>query len=151
METHAATEYYEQTRADGLILSTNPALLDLTTVHHWLSVESYWAQGRTMETLARAIANSLCFGVYRDGRQIAFARVVTDYATYGWLCDVFVDSLARGDGTGKWLVESVLAHPDLRGLRRIMLATRDAHELYRRYGGFDSLPNPDIWMIRQQQ
>lgn len=148
MTTSNVDAPYEQTRDGGYLLSTDRSRLDVATIHQWLSVESYWAQGRPLEVLERAIANSLCFGVYREGKQVAVARVVTDYATYGWLCDVFVDESARGDGIGKWMVQAIMAHPDLVGIRRIMLATRDAHELYRRYGGFDSLSNPEFWMIR---
>lgn len=140
---------YEVTREDGYLLSTDRAKLDVTTVHRWLAEESYWAKGRPLAVLEKAIANSLCFGVYRKGHQVAVARVVTDYATFGWLCDVFVDEAARGDGIGKWMVQAIMAHPDLVSMRRIMLATRDAHELYRRYGGFDSLQNSEFWMIRQ--
>jgi GNAT superfamily N-acetyltransferase len=84
--------------------------------------------------------------VYGEGEQVGFARVVTDYATFAWLCDVFVLETARRRGLGKWLIASVIAHPDLQGLRRFTLATRDAHELYRRYGGFEALRAPERWM-----
>lgn len=96
--------------------------------------------------MRRSIAHSLCFGVYGEGEQVGFARVVTDYATFAWLCDVFVLETARRRGLGKWLIASVIAHPDLQGLRRFTLATRDAHELYRRYGGFEALRAPERWM-----
>jgi GNAT superfamily N-acetyltransferase len=95
-----------------------------------------------------AIANSLCFGLFRGAEQVGFARVVTDYATFGWLCDVFVDEQHRGRGLGKWLIETVVAHPDLASIKRLLLATSDAHELYRRYGGFEPLQNPERWMGR---
>lgn len=142
------TEPYE-VRRDNLLLSTDRSLLDVPFIHRWLSEESYWAQGRAFDVVESSIANSLCFGVYRGGRQIAFARVVTDYATFGWLCDVFVAEEERGAGVGIWLVESIFAHPQLVTMRRILLATRDAHELYRRYGGFELMNNPERWMIRQ--
>lgn len=133
---------------DAYTLSTNPARLDVPLIHAYLSEQSYWAQGRSLTTVETSIAHSVCFGVYNGGRQVAFARVVTDYATFAWLCDVFVLESERGQGLGKWLVQSVVAHPDLQGLRRLLLATRDAHDLYRRYGGFELLPNPERWMVR---
>jgi len=140
--------HYEVTREDGFTISTDRARLDIDFVHRWLSEESYWALGRALEVVERAIANSLCFGLYSDERQVGFARVVTDYATFGWLCDVFVIDEARGNALGKWLVQMVVAHPDLAEVRRLLLATRDAHELYRRYGGFENMTNPERWMIR---
>jgi GNAT superfamily N-acetyltransferase len=136
---------------DGYRISTDPTRLDLAAIHSYLSERSYWAQGRSLETMQTAIANSLCFGVYApDGAQAGFARVVTDYATFAWLCDVFILELHRGKGLGKALVQAVTAHPALQGRRLFILATRDAHELYRRYGGFEELPNPERWMRRQQ-
>jgi len=131
-------------------ISTDPARLDVGLIHRFLSEESYWAQGRTYAVVVRSIANSLCFGAYQDGAQVGFARVVTDYVTFAWLCDVFVLPAARGQGVGKRLVAAVAGHPDLIGLRRVMLATRDAHELYRRYGGFEVLRAPERWMERLQ-
>jgi GNAT superfamily N-acetyltransferase len=132
-------------------ISTDKMSLDIDRIHAFLSQQAYWAIGRSYETIARSIANSLCFGIYdRDG-QVGFARVVTDYATFAWLCDVFVMDSWRGQGLGKWLVECVVAHPDLTNLRRILLATRDAHELYRQSGGFSELKAPERWMERQPQ
>ena len=118
-------------------ISTDRARLDLAFIHEFLSTQSYWAQGREVETVRRAVENSLPFGLYRDTRQIGFARVVTDYATFAWLADVFVLDEFRGQGLGVWLVETVLAHPGLQHLRRWTLGTRDAHELYRRFGFAD--------------
>ena len=134
-------------------LSTDPARLQIGIIHEYLSRHSYWAQGRPLEVVRRSIDNSLCYGIYRtdaEGReqQVAFARVVTDYSTFAWLCDVFVLESERGEGLGKWLVESVVSHPDLQNIRRLLLATRDAHELYRKYGAFENLPSPERWMIR---
>ncbi len=129
-------------------ISTDRALLDVDFIHEYLSGQSYWAAGRSRAVTEKAIANSLCFGVYEHGRQVGFARVVTDYATFAWLCDVFIDSAYRGRGLGKRLVEAVVNHEDLAHVRRLVLATHDAHELYRRYGGFESLTAPERWMVR---
>jgi GNAT superfamily N-acetyltransferase len=96
----------------------------------------------------RSIEHSLCFGVYAGGEQAGFARVVTDYATFAWLCDVFILEAYRGRGLSKWLVETIVAYPDLAGLRRFLLATRDAHSLYQHYGGFTPLQAPDRWLER---
>ncbi len=132
-------------------ISTDPARLDAGFVHDFLAHSSYWAQDRPLAVVRRALEGSLCFGVYRGAEQVGLARVVTDYATFGWVCDVFIAEAHRGRGLGKWLIECVVTHPDLRGLRQILLATRDAHELYQRYGGFASLPVPEKWMIRRKQ
>ena len=121
-------------RRGEYVISTDRTRLDLHAVHDYLSTRSYWARGRDFETVSRAVEHSLPFGLYRGARQVGFARVVTDYATFAWLADVFVLEEFRGEGLGKWLVEVVLSHPELRGLRRWTLATRDAHELYRRHG-----------------
>jgi GNAT superfamily N-acetyltransferase len=112
-------------------ISTDPAQLDLPLIHRFLSQESYWARNVPLEIVQLAIANSLCFGMYQDERQVGFARVITDKATFGYLADVFIVSSNRRQGLGRRLVEAVLAHPELQGLRRLMLATRDAHALYR--------------------
>lgn len=124
---------YEIHDAD-LLISTNKALLDRSLIHQFLSERSYWAKDIPMETVNRSIENSLCFGLYRAGKQIGFARVVTDCATFAWLADVFIVESERGHGLGKKFVPAVLAHPQLQGLRRFMLGTRDAHGLYSRYG-----------------
>lgn len=126
-------------------IDTDPARLDLPLIHEFLSTKAYWAVGRPLDHVQRAIANSLNFGAYQDGRQVGFTRVVTDRATFAWVCDVFVLESHRGQGISKRMMESVVAHPELLGLRRILLATRDAHELYRRYG-FRELPQPGRWM-----
>ena len=114
-------------------IDTDKARLDLAVVHGFLAA-SHWAKGIPLAVLERAIAQSLSFGLYRDGSQIGFARVVTDYATFAYLADVFVLPEERGKGLGRWLVESILAHPALQGLRRWLLGTRDAHGLYRKLG-----------------
>ena len=131
------------------MITTDRAQLDVGMIHEYLSRGSYWAQGRPEEVVRRSIKNSLCFGLFEDARQVGFARVVTDYATFGWLCDVFVLESKRGRGLGKWLVEFIAAHHDLRNLDLFVLATRDAHELYRRHGGFDQLQAPERWMTKR--
>lgn len=115
-------------------ISTDRSTLDVPLIYRFLSEQSSWAVGIPREVVERAIENSLCFGGYVDGRQVAFARVVTDYATFGNLVDVFVIPEYRGLGYGKQLMEAVLAHPSLKGLRRFMLATSDAHALYAQFG-----------------
>lgn len=122
-------------------------MLDLEVVHGFLR-RSYWAAGVPENVVRRSIENSLCFGVYRGEEQAGFARVVTDRATFAYLADVFVLEEHRGRGIGKWLVEVILSHPDLQGLRRWMLATRDAHDLYRRYA-FAELARPGIFMEKK--
>lgn len=133
-------------RRGELEVSTDPARIDLDLVHGWLT-GSYWAAGIPRQTVARSIAGSLCFGIYRGARQVGFGRVVSDRATFAWLADVFVPEEERGQGLGKWLVECVLAHPDLQGLRRFLLATRDAHGLYAGHG-FAPLAAPERFMER---
>ena len=126
---------------DGYTISTDQQKLDVALIHEFLSKESYWAQGRPIEIVRRSIANSLAFGVYDGNQQVGFARVVTDYATFAWLADVFILPQCRGNGLGKWLVGAIVSHPQLQRLRRWMLATNDAHELYRRFG-FREIPEP---------
>ena len=128
-------------------ISTDRERLDREMIHNFLSRESYWATGRSLEVVNRGIDHSLSFGLYNGPRQIGFARVVTDYATFAWLADVFVLEEFRGQGLGKWLIEVILAHPQLQGFRRWALATKDAHELYRSFG-FNELMRPERWMER---
>jgi GNAT superfamily N-acetyltransferase len=132
------------------IISTDPARLDLQTIHGFLST-SYWATGRSIDTIRRSIASSLPFGVYHgvhnDDRQIGFARVITDYATLAWIADVFILDEFRGRGLSKWLIEVIITHPDLQGFRRWILATKDAHGLYEKFG-FIPLRRPERWMER---
>jgi GNAT superfamily N-acetyltransferase len=116
-------------------ISTARERLDVDRIHRFLSTQAYWSPGVERDVVERSIAGSLPFGVYTaGGEQVGFARVVTDYATFAWIADVYVEPEHRGNGLGKRLVEEVLAHPELQGLRRWMLGTADAHELYRRYG-----------------
>ncbi|MEU4895882.1 GNAT family N-acetyltransferase [Streptomyces sp. NPDC044780] len=132
---------------DGYEVSTDPARLDPARIHHWLSTDAYWALGRSREKQDRAIAGSLNFGVYdtASGAQVAYARVVTDHATFAWLCDVYVDRAARGKGLGTALAGAVRDHLAPHGLRRILLATHDAHGVYAK-AGFEPLDDPEHWM-----
>jgi GNAT superfamily N-acetyltransferase len=129
-------------------ISTDKSQLDAPLIHHWLSTASYWAPGRTLETVQRSIDHSVCFGVYEGIAQVGLARVVTDYATFAWLCDVFILESHRGRGLGKWLVETIVAQPLLQQIRLFVLGTRDAHGLYERHGGFEPLKAPERWLAR---
>ena len=129
-------------------ISSDPARRDLDVVHRYLSEESYWAGGIPRATVERAVAHSLCFGVYAPEGQVGFARVVSDRATVAYLADVFVLSAHRGRGLSKRLMAAVTAHPELQGLRRWMLATADAHGLYRQHG-FAALARPERFMERR--
>lgn len=122
----------EWVRAE-FVISTDRSRLDIEVLHGYLA-SSYWAAGMPREVLERGIENSLAFGIYQGDEQVGFARVITDLATYAYLSDVFVLEGYRGRGLSKWLMECVLSHPDLQGLRRFALFTRDAQELYERYG-----------------
>ncbi len=137
-------------RHEGYVISDDPARIDRDLVHRWLAGESYWAAGRTRETVDRSLDHgSVVFGAYDgDGAMIGSARVVTDRATFGWLCDVFVIAEHRGRGVGTALVRAAVTHPELRGLKRFVLATADAHEVYAREG-FEPLDRPERWMIRR--
>ena len=132
---------------DGLLFSTDRGRLDIDAIHAFLSTESYWVPGIRREFVERAIETSLCFAIFEGVRQLAFARVITDGAGFAWLADVFVVADARGRKLGERLVEFVLAHPDLQRIRRFMLATRDAHGLYAKYG-FTPLAHPERIMER---
>lgn len=128
-------------------ISTDNELLDVRVIHDFVSNQSYWAQGRKLEVVQRALDHSVNFGIYKDKKQIGFGRVVTDYATFAWIADVFVLSEFRGQGLSKWLMEVMLTHPQLQGFRRWVLATKDAHTLYSRFG-FIPLHRPERWMER---
>jgi GNAT superfamily N-acetyltransferase len=134
-------------REDDFLISTDLEQLDVTMIYRFLSEESTWAIGISRDIVERAIDNSLCFGGYVDGRQVAFARVVTDYATSANLVDVFVLPPYRGRGYSKQLMDAIMAHPSLQGLRRFTLATFDAHGLYARYG-FTAPSHPERLMER---
>jgi GNAT superfamily N-acetyltransferase len=125
-------------------LSTDKTRLDTGYIHRFLST-SYWAENIPPEVVQRSIEGSLCFGVYEGGRQIGFARVITDGATFAYLADVFIDENFRGRGLSKWLLECIMTYPSLQGLRRFMLATKDAHGLHRQFG-FTALTAVERWM-----
>lgn len=127
------------------IISTDRKRLQIDVIHGFLSEESYWARERTREQTVKAIENSLCYGVYSGENQIGFARVVTDYATFAYVGDVFILDEYRNRGLSKWLMETIVSHPELQNLRRWILATRDAHALYEKYG-FAELRFPERWM-----
>jgi GNAT superfamily N-acetyltransferase len=133
---------------DGFTVSTDPSRLDLDVIHGYLT-RSYWAAGIPRDFVERSIRNSLCFGVFgRHGEQVGFARVVTDLATFAYVADVFVLDAYRGRGLSKWLMESILDHPDLRDVRRWHLVTRDAHGLYARFGFAEPQPGKHMEMVK---
>jgi GNAT superfamily N-acetyltransferase len=129
---------------DSFVISTDPARLDPAAIYAYLS-RVYWAKTRSRSAVERSLKNSLCFGLYEGATQIGLARVISDYATFAYVCDVYVLEAYQGKGLGTWLMKMVMAHPDLQGLRRWLLATRDAHRLYRK-AGFTPLETPERWM-----
>jgi len=131
---------------DDYQLSSDPSKLELDVVFDYLTNDSYWACGRPRDVFDRSIENSLNFGIFYGDNQIGFARVVTDQATFAWICDVFVLPEHREKGLASWMIESILEHPDLQGLRSYFLATRDAHSLYARFG-FKPLEDPSRFMM----
>ncbi len=133
---------------NDLRISTDLADMDVAAVHRYLTT-SYWARDVPLEVVRTSMENSLCFGLLQGRTQRGFARAITDRATFAYLADVYVDEDLRGEGWGKRLVEAVLAHSEMQGLRRIMLATRDAHGLYARFG-FTALNDPDLFMQKHQ-
>jgi|SRR5580704_1813660 GNAT superfamily N-acetyltransferase len=133
---------------DGYWVSDDPALLDVARIHGWMSNESYWAQGRSYEVMARAIEHSLSVGLYApDGSQAGYARMVTDRATFAWLCDMFVDAAHRQHGLGSFLVAQTVGHPDVASIRQVLMA-KPGRTIYRRFG-FEDLPSAERWMERQ--
>ncbi|MEP6947477.1 MAG: GNAT family N-acetyltransferase [Acidobacteriota bacterium] len=126
-------------------ISTDAERLDLSAIQAFLNLESYWATNRTPEQMRVAIKHSICFGLYNGQRQVGFARIVSDRATFAYVGDVYVIDEFRGQGLSKWLMETMLSHPELQGLRRWVLATRDAHGLYAQFG-FTELVHPERWM-----
>jgi len=129
----------------GFEISTDSNRIDFQTVYNYLSQDSYWAKGIPEAKQRRAIENSLCFGIYSQNKQAAFARLVTDKATFAYICDVFVLPEFRGLGLSKWLIQTIITHPELQGLRRWSLATADAHSLYSQFG-FTPIAGPERWM-----
>lgn len=135
-------------RRDNYLISTDNALLNLEMIQELLGT-AYWAPDRPLALIHRSIEHSLVFGVYHGERQIGFARLVTDYTTFAYLCDVMIADSYRGQGLGKWLVEAILAHPEVQSVRRWLLITRDAHGLYSQFG-FVGLDEPERYMERMQ-
>lgn len=139
---------------EGYAISTDPRYLDLQLIHKFLSGSSYWAEGVPLDVVRSSLGTSLCFGLYQGdplvgtAKQVGLTRVVTDRATFAWICDVFVLEEHRGKGLGKWLMETVLAHPDLQGLRQVVLATKDAQGLYAKFG-FEPTPDGRFMSIRR--
>jgi predicted GNAT family N-acyltransferase len=139
-------------RRGEFLLSTDRDRLDLNVIHGFLTA-SYWAKGIPRDLVARSLQNALCFGVYKQEQQVGFARVISDFATYAYIGDVFVLEAFRGHGLGKWMIEAIMRHPQLEGLRRWTLATRDAHPLYAQFGftplkkpgNFMELHNPNVY------
>ena len=132
-----------------VIISSDKAKLDIGYIHGYLSRESYWAGGRSISEVKKTIENSICFGVYTTGgRQIGFARIITDYVVFAWLLDVFIDPAFRGHGYGFRLVRHILELESLQGVNGMGLRTQDAHGLYKKFG-FGDIPNPDTWMYRK--
>ena len=135
----------QEIQQNEYLISNDKSKLDIAFIHHFLSVESYWAKNIPVDVVKKSIEGSLCFGLYLAGKQIGFARMITDGATFGYLADVFVDANHRGKGLSKWLMQTIMQHPDLQGLRRISLATKDAHGLYEQFG-FKPLNDADRFM-----
>lgn len=125
-------------------ITTEKEKLDIEVIHSFLT-RSYWAEGISKEVIKRSIEGALCFGLFENGKQIGFARMITDKATFAYLADVFIIEEYQGRGLSKWLMEVIMSHPSLQGLRRMMLATRDAHGLYEKFG-FTALNHVDRWM-----
>lgn len=132
---------------DNYLISTDKSLLCIDDIHRFLSHKAYWCLGIPKEVVSKAIENSLCFGLFDETskKQVGFARVVTDKATFAWICDVYIEEAYRGRSLSKWLMEVLLSHPDLLSLRRVCLATKDAHDLYKMYG-FKVTETPQNWM-----
>jgi GNAT superfamily N-acetyltransferase len=129
----------------GFSISTDKEKLDVGAIHSFLSQKAYWCLNIPKEVVARSIENSLCFGVYDGKKQIGFARIISDFATIAYLGDVYILEEYRNKGLSKWLMKTVMNHPNLQGLRRWILLTRDAHELYRKFG-WEDIENPSRWM-----
>jgi GNAT superfamily N-acetyltransferase len=146
-------------RQENFIISTDKNKLDVPYIHQFLSNESYWAEGIPFDIVKKSIENSLCFGIYDGGKQIGFARIITDEATFGYLADVFVDAAYRGKGLSKWLMNVICDLPFMPLLRRFMLATKDAHKLYEQFGftpltlpeRFMQLHHPNVYTVKTKE
>lgn len=139
---------HSEWKRNSLIVTTDPNRQDPTAIHAFLT-RAYWCEGISLEMVERAVRHSLCFGLIDGAAQVGLARVVTDYATFGYLCDVYVLESHRGKGLGRWLIQCVMSHPQLQRLRRFNLSTRDAHSLYAGFG-FQHLRNPECQMERHK-
>ncbi len=135
----------EDVEKDGFLITTDKAKIDVAAVHHFLSTMSYWSQNIPFDVVNKSIENSICFGVFDGSKQIGFARIITDSATFAYLCDVYILPEYRGNGLSKWLMEVIMNTEELKGLRRWLLATVSAHELYKKYGWYN-VKNPERWM-----
>ena len=131
-----------ESQKEGFLISTDKNKLDVSLIHDYLSNESYWAKNIPVHIIEKSIDGSFCFGIYHSNKQVGFARVITDHATFAYLADVFVVEQYRGKGLSKWMMETITTNPELQGLRRWLLATRDAHGLYARFG-FAALDKPE--------
>lgn len=129
----------------GFEITNDKSKINFDTVYNYLNEESYWAQGIPPAKLKHAIEHSICFSILQQQEQVGFARVITDQATFAYICDVFILPKARGNGLSKWLLQTIMNHPELQGLRRWSLATLDAHGLYKQFG-FNEISKPDRWM-----
>lgn len=139
-----------QRQEGDFFVSSDPKVIDMTFTHHWLSTEAYWSENLPYKVFERMVENSLCFGVYHHtGKQVGFGRVITDYASFAWLTDVFVIDEYRGKGLSILLMDSILEHPELQLIRRWLLGTDHAHGLYRKYG-FDDLDHPENFLTRHR-
>ncbi|WP_167342071.1 GNAT family N-acetyltransferase [Nonlabens sp. SY33080] len=136
---------HREAHKDNFTISTDKSKLDLISIHEFLSKETDWALGIPIDTVKKSIENSLCFGVYDQGQQIGFARVISDFSTIAYLGDVYVLNEYRGNGLSKWLMEEIMNHPNLQGLRRWILLTNTAEWLYKKFG-FTEIPNPEFYM-----
>jgi len=138
----------QEYRKDNYTISTDPSRLQIDVIYEFLS-RAYWSKGRSRQAVARSVENSLCFGVYAGNEQVGLSRVITDFSVYAHLCDIFILEAYRGQGLGKWLISCILAHPELKGVKIWTLSTRDAHELYRRFGFQEvATPGQRMEMIR---
>jgi GNAT superfamily N-acetyltransferase len=136
----------QEVERGGFQISTDPARLDLAVIHEFLANEAYWSPGVSQEKVARQMQFSLCFGVYQGKPQVGFARVISDFSTFAYVADVFVLRPYRGQGLGKWVVQTILSHPELQNLRKFTLNTQDAHTLYNQFG-FNIDPKPENYLV----
>ncbi|MEM9361535.1 MAG: GNAT family N-acetyltransferase [Bacteroidota bacterium] len=134
---------------DGYYISTDKSKMDIDLIHSYLSLKSYWAEGRSKGQVKKSIANSLCFGAFtQSGEQIGFARIATDYVVFAWLMDVFIIDSFQGQGVGYQLLQKILSHSDLKEVNGIGLRTNDAQKFYKKLG-FDTIPQPNTWMFKK--